>query len=60
MTLEQISEKLNELCEELSKFRKNNRISEGDEDSIEYLGRIYEISIKLNELSDPYDSLMGE
>jgi len=57
MTLEQISEKLNELCEELSKFRKNNRISEGDKDSIEYLVRIYEISIELNELSDPYDSL---
>ena len=60
MTLEQISDKLNELCEELSKFRKNNRISEDDEGSIEYLGRIYEISNELNELSDPYDSSTGE
>ena len=60
MTLEQISDKLNELCEELSKFRKNNRISEDDEGSIEYLGRIYEISNELNELSYPYDSSTGE
>lgn len=60
MTLQEIADKLNTLTEELRKFRENNRISEDDEDSMEYLGRIYEISNDLNELSDPYDHLMGD